>query len=104
VIAPGDPPLTEAMVQRYTDALAWLYGLQFTPAQRQKMRGFVIGYWTSDNAAQIKGVLDGLNVEAAIAGKTPAERDYLRQRIFPGLLKQARQQQDPETVWLLSLY
>ena len=46
VLVPGEPPLTEAIVQRYTHVISWLYGLYLTPVQpvqRDKMRDFVVG-------------------------------------------------------------
>jgi len=102
----ADPPLTESMVRRYTDLMAFLYDLPMGAAQRQKLRDFVVGYWKSGDRPQMKAVLDFLRVEEAFAGRTADERRFARYQIFPELLKEAKKQQkgDPETAWLLSLY
>ena len=106
VLVPADPPLTESMVRRYTDLMAFLYDLPMGAAQRQKLRDFVVGYWKSGDRPQMKAVLDFLRVEEAFAGRTADERRFARYQIFPELLKEAKKQQkgDPETAWLLSLY
>ena len=106
ILVPGQPPLTEAMVRRYTDVIGWVFDVHFTHAQRDKMRGFVTGYWKSANQDEIQGVLSFLELEAQMAGKSAAEREFVRLKILPDVLQQARKEekQDAEVAWVLSLY
>jgi hypothetical protein len=106
ILVPGQPPLTESIVRGYTDVIGWVFAVPFTQAQRQKMRRFVIGYWESADQNQMKGVLSFLELEAQMVGKSAAERDFIRLKLLPDLLRQARDQahKDPETAWVLSLY
>ena len=104
-IVTGKPPLTEAMVGRYTDFMAWIFDVPLAPAQRRKLREFLVGYWKSGDNQQMSAVTDTLQMESQSMAVPASSRRLLRERVFPDILKQARRQTtDREIQWMLALY
>ncbi|MCW3055572.1 MAG: hypothetical protein JWN14_4742 [Chthonomonadales bacterium] len=104
-IVPGKPPLTETMVARYTDFLGWIFEISLDAPQRRKMRDFLVGYWKRGDNQQMLEVTNTLEMERQSMAVPASSRRLLRERVFPDILKQARQQtSDKETQWVLGLY
>jgi hypothetical protein len=60
VLAQGQPPLTQEMVDRLASVYETILEFRFTPAQRSRFRQGEIDYWVNHNAEGIKLSLDNL--------------------------------------------
>src|SRR5450759_3747114 len=88
VLAKGDPPLTESMVDVYNNLEAWLYELPRTQQQRNSVRAMMIEDWKKP--AEIKGYMSNLSMAAQLAQATPDQREFVRCQLQPGNLQTAR--------------
>jgi hypothetical protein len=104
VLAPGDPPLTEAMASRFGEFVAWLYDFPLTPADRDKFRAVLIADWQKGDRDAIAANLDMLRTADEVAKHGPAKRELFRRRIQPELVADARKKAsgDADMRWLLS--
>jgi hypothetical protein len=106
VLAPGDPPLTQPMVDRVTGLLGDLLGKPLDAQQRERMRANYIGHWRTRSTDDMRTMvaLDGL--AQALPQATPAERtqvlQQLREQLIAGL--RAAAPNDPDARWLLALH
>ncbi len=73
VIAPGNPPLTQQMVDRVTTLLGDTVGQPLNAQQRGRMRTIYVGYWRDRSQDEMRGMLDLLDVTAALEALPPAQ-------------------------------
>ena len=105
VLAPGDPALTEGMVNRLTDFFEWVLQAPVTVQQGTELRGMLVESWTKGDRAEIDGMNEILGIEAQVVEHPPAERDLLREQIQPALLVALRNQPDDVgSRWVLGVY
>jgi hypothetical protein len=104
ILATGDPPLTEAMAMRFTDFVGWIFEIPFTGAQRDRVRAILVADWQRDDRNAISQDLATLQTAAEVAKHSDAEREFLRQKVQPGALTEARAKSDPDMKWLMGLY
>jgi hypothetical protein len=106
VLFKGPPPLTQEMVDRTIHAAEWALGVTFTGAQRAEWKTLVSGYWRTDAAADMGGIVDMAELDGRIQAMAPAEREKLAQQIRPQVLEQFRLNAatSPEDKFLLGVY
>ena len=105
VLAPGDPALTEGMVDRLTGFFEWVLQAPVTAQQRTELRDMLVESWTQGNQADMAGMAEILDIEAQVAAHPPAERDLLREQIQPALLAElSKQPEDEGARWVLGVY
>jgi hypothetical protein len=95
-IAPGNPPLTESLVSRFTTFLCWVLEIPYSSVAdeitaiplQQSLRNMLLEDWKKPT--QIKKDMDFLNWQVTLANSTPEEREYSRSNTQPGIMKGAR--------------
>jgi hypothetical protein len=103
VLAKGDPPLTESMVDVYNNLEAWLYELPRTQQQRNSARAMMIEDWKKP--AEIKKYMSNLSMAAQLAQATPSQREFIRCQLQPGNLQSSRADKDnPDAQRIVAAY
>ena len=103
VLAPGNPPLTESMVTRFTDFQAWLLEIPFTQQQRERVRAMLLEDWK--NPKDIKDDMNWLSLEAGFAKGAPDVREFIRVDLQVKVLKDLRADKNgPDSQWLVAAY
>jgi hypothetical protein len=110
-IAPGNPPLTDSLVSRFTKFLCWVLEIPWAsnadrmpavPVQ-QAVRNALIEDWR--NPLEVKKDMDFLNWQVSLANSTTEEREYLRGNTQPVIVKAMRADtSDPNTPPLVAAY
>ncbi len=105
-LAPGNPPLTQQMVDRVTGLLGEIVGMPLSAQQRERLRAVYVGHWRARAADEIE-TFHGLDQLAqALPQATPAQRaqvlQELRTQLIPALRTAAAS--DPDARWLLALH
>jgi hypothetical protein len=88
VLANGDPPLTESMVDLYTNFEAWLMEIPRTQQHRNEVRAMLLEDWKKP--ASIKIDMHHLTMASAIAQGTPGQREFFRCGLQPEWLRSLR--------------
>jgi hypothetical protein len=102
-LAPGNPPLTESMVTRFTDFQAWLLEIPFTPQQRERVRAMLLRDWKDPK--EIKNDMNWLTMEANFAKGAPDLREFIRVDFQLTVLKNLRADKNsPDSQWLAAAY
>lgn len=104
VIAAGDPPLTQFMVEETTDFVEWLMDVPFTTEQRQVFRDSLIESWKTKDKAGIEGVANVMKARNELATLTPEKRDFVRKSLAPQLVDGWRKENDKAAKMLVDLY
>lgn len=106
VIAPGNPPLTQPMIDRVTTLLGDTVGQPLNAQQRDRMRAIYVGYWRARNQDEMRGMLDLLDVATVLDALPPAQRasamQDFRAEFLPLLQEAART--DADARWLYALH
>ena len=95
-IAPGNPPLTESLISRFTTFFCWALEIPYSSTAalidaiplQQALRNTLIEDW--QKPAEIKSDMNFLNWQVSMAHVTPEQREYARISAQPFLLKQLR--------------
>jgi hypothetical protein len=106
VIVPGDPPLTQQMVDRVTALLGDAVGQPLNARQRERMRTIYVGYWRERNQDEMRGVLDLLDAATLLDELPPSQRATAMQdfrKDFLPLLQEAART-DADARWLYALH
>jgi hypothetical protein len=105
VLAQGEPPLTQEMVDRYNLLFEWLLDVQTTQEQRQIIHDYLVQTWQAKNKSDIDGAMNVINGQKQIEQRPEAEKEVLRQQLQSKFLDALRQQPDsPAAKWVFSLY
>jgi hypothetical protein len=103
VLAPGNPPLTESMVTRFTDFQAWLLEIPFTPQQRERIRVMLLQDWKKPE--DIKSDMTWLTMEANFAKGAPDVREFIRVDFQAKVLNDLRADKNSsDSQWLAAAY
>ena len=105
ILAQGDPPLTQEMVDRYNLFFEWLLDAPMTQEQRQRIQDAVVADWKAGRSTEIQTAVKIVQAQEQIEQKTESERDLLRASMQPKVLDPLRKQPDNESArWVLALY
>ena len=74
VVAPGNPPLTESMITRFTNFQGWLFEIPLTQQQRERIRAMLLRDWKKPQ--EIRNNMTWLALAANLAKGTPDEREF----------------------------
>ncbi|MCX8004782.1 MAG: hypothetical protein N2688_07470 [Burkholderiaceae bacterium] len=105
-LAPGHPPLTQAMVDRVAGLLGEVVGRPLTAAHRERLRAVSVGSWKARRTDEIDTFLTLDQLAQALPQATPAQRaqvlQELRDQLIPAL--RAAAARDPDARWLVQLH
>jgi hypothetical protein len=103
VVSPGNPPLTESMITRFTNFQGWLFEIPLTQQQRERIRAMLLQDWKKPQ--EIKNDMTWLTLAANLAKGTPDEREFARCDLQPRTVKDLRADKDnPDSVWWVTAY
>ena len=88
VLADGNPPLTQTMVNRLTTLMQWSLDSEFSDEERDQLRSVVVSYWKNGDEKSIKSVLDTLAFEQKLATATDEQKQNLQPQVEQKLLEE----------------
>ncbi|MHB8878744.1 MAG: hypothetical protein ACYC8T_34015 [Myxococcaceae bacterium] len=101
----GEPPLTQALVDKGSRFFEWLLDARLTEEQQQQFQDSLARSWTARNAEEIAGTLAVIKFYDDLAQKTEAERNGVREALLNSFLESMRQSpDDPMSRWVLGIY
>lgn len=102
LLAPGNPPLTAALVDKEAQRMEWLLDVRLTPQQRAQFQDALIDVWNTHREAKY---LNLTQLRDEISQKTPEEQDLLREGVRAKFLAGERQKlNDPFARWVVHAY
>lgn len=105
VLADGEPPLTQSMVNRLVGLMEWSLKAEFSADERVALRNSVVGYWRSSDEKSIKSVLDILAFEQKLSAASSDQKQSLQPQIQQSLVKAFEEDpSDPMNEVLLNVY
>ena len=105
VLAAGDPVLTQSMVDSSTQLLEWSLGSQFSERDRSNIQRVIVNAWRANNRAQMKSVLDVIEIQNFLQRMNEAERNALKEQFRASLLQNmSREPRDELSVVVLDAY
>ncbi len=104
IVAPGDPPLTEGFVERFTQFESWLLEAPLTPEQRAYVRAMLVRDWAKPDAR--KSDLEWVNIWRGFMAAPSDDQEFLLVGLQAQALQDARASaaKDPDSKWLVSVY
>jgi hypothetical protein len=103
VVVPGNPPLTESLITRFTNFQSWLLEIPFTQQQRERIRAMLLQDWKKPQ--EIKNDMTWLTMAENLAPLPPPDREFARIEIQPQILKDLRADKgNPDSHWLVEAY
>lgn len=96
VIAQGNPPLTQSMFAKTIVLLEWSLDIKFSEAQRAKIAKAMIGYWKTNNRAEIDNAVEIAKVVDGLKQATAEDRNKAKEVIRAEILRGLRNEPDDE--------
>jgi hypothetical protein len=104
VLAEGQPPLTQGMVDQLVDFFGWAFEAQFTAAEREQFARQRVEEWKRGDRAAVESAQKLLALRARILAAPESERAASREGIQEVILKELRKQSDETSRLLLGVY
>jgi hypothetical protein len=106
VLAKGEPPLTEGTAERCRLYFEWLFGFEFTAAERKALRDLFVDEWARKDKDAMDGTVSIAFQYGRLAAYRPADRALIRAFDLPAGLTVMRETgaKDKTNVWLLARY
>lgn len=105
VLADGNPPLTDQMVERFIGLMEWSLDVQFSDSDRSKVEKQLIKYWQTNDEKEIKSVLNILNFEKNLANASEAKKREIQPQLKQQLLEaMEKDSNEPLNAILLAIY
>src|SRR5688572_8270558 len=104
VLAEGEPPLTQAMVEDVAGFFSWLFESRFTPAERRELERVLVATWRANDRKEIEAVTQFGEFNAKLAAADAGKREEVRAAMLPEVLKQARADSSDFSRLLLGVY
>lgn len=105
VLADGNPPLTNQMVERFIGLMEWSLDLQFSDSDRSKVEKQLVKYWQMNDEKEIKPILNILNFEKNLATASEAKKREIQPQLKEQLLEaMEKDSNEPLNAILLAFY
>jgi hypothetical protein len=105
VVVPGEPPLTEETIGRFTEFFEWAFDVRLTNDQRQVLRNYTVDTWTQQKKSDMDGVVQLVQQQVDLSKLDAEQRRFVRVKIEPELLAEMRKQpHEPMARWALAVY
>ena len=101
VLANGNPPLTQSMVNKATKFLEWTLDINLSPAQLSQVQKILIQCWTTGNAMEIKGTLDIISVYEQLMQLNAPERNAMKEELQKLMMQNIQSDPDDDLSKLL---
>lgn len=96
VLAQGNPPLTQSMLDRTSDFLEWLLDIDLSSEQKSTLKKIIERAWHTQNQAEIKSTLDLVNMHGELLKMSKSERDAKKAEIQSPILEGLRKETGDE--------
>lgn len=105
VLAPGQPPLTQQMVDTFSAFFEWVLDAHMTADQRQQIQQQLVQSWHTGNQDDIDTVQQIIQMRDKLASQPSDSRSVVQLALQSELLSSMRQQpDDPLSSLLLGVY
>lgn len=94
VIADGNPPLTQTMINRLTTLMQWSLNSDFSDEERGEMRGIVVSYWKNGDEKSMKSILNTLAFEEKLATAGEDQKRNMQSQVEKKLLEEFRKRRE----------
>ena len=102
---PGNPPLTQEMVDKGARLMEWLLDARLTEEQHQQFQNSLVRSWKTRDQEGIAGTLSVLKFHDDLGQRSEAERNAMREMLQSKYLELMRQTpNDPLSQWVLAIY
>lgn len=102
---PGNPPLTQDMVERVVRLFEWLLDAKLTQEQRQQFQASIVTSWKTQNQKEIADTLAVLKLHDDLGKRSEADRSALHEALLAQYLQDTRKTpDDPLSQWVLGIY
>jgi hypothetical protein len=102
---PGNPPLTQAIVDQETQFFEWLLDAPFTLEQRDQFRASLVRSWKGHHQDEIESTMNVLKFQEQLNTKPRQQRELVREQLCEEYVGGLRR--DPDSVlskWILNIY
>ena len=96
VLAQGDPPLTQTMVDKTTDLLQWSLEIRLSPEHRLALQNVLARAWRAKNKNEIQSTLGILDIHDKVIRMSEADRNNARTQLRAALLENLRKETNDE--------
>jgi len=90
ILVAGDPPLTQAMVDKSAALIQWALEISISPENKSKLQKVLIRAWQARNAAEMKSTLDIVEVHDNLMKMQPVDRNARRPSMQAAILENLR--------------
>ena len=105
VLADGNPPLTQTMINRLTTLMQWSLDSDFSDEERSELRSTVISYWKNRDEKSVKAILNMLAFEEKLTTAGEDQKRNLQPQIQQKLLEEfEKDKEEPLNKVLLAAY
>ncbi|HEY8563299.1 MAG TPA: hypothetical protein VIL74_23175 [Pyrinomonadaceae bacterium] len=88
VLADGNPPLTQTMVNRLTTLMQWSLDADFNDDERSRLRAAVVDYWRNGDEKSINSILNTLAFEQKLASASEEQKRNLQPQVQGKLVEE----------------
>lgn len=105
VLADGNPPLTQTMINRLTGLMQWSLNFELSDEERSQLRNAVVSYWKNEDGESIKSILGSLAFEEKLATASEDQKRNMQPQIEQKLLEEfEKDAAEPMNKVLLAAY
>lgn len=105
VLVPGEPLLTQEIVDEYARFFEWLLDAPLTVGQQQAIRDELVAAWAAPDTLMMAETQEILQQWQQVSALTGAERDLVRVELEPALLAELRlRPDDAGAQWALEVW
>jgi CHAT domain-containing protein/Tfp pilus assembly protein PilF len=101
VLYPGEPPLTQGMVDQLTSVFEWILDARFTAEQRVQFKQATVAEWTRQDRNSIQNAIILLNLGTQLHGASEQQRNDVREKLQAEMLQSLRKPPLDDTSRLL---
>ncbi len=105
VLAAGNPPLTQSMVDKTAAFLEWCLEIKLSPEQKSLLQKVSIRAWKSKSPDEMQSTLNLVEIHDKLLTMSDEERNFQKGQLQPAILKNLRSEPNDElSRILLSAY
>ena len=96
VLVPGEPPLTQSMVDKSAALIQWALEISISPENKSKLQKILVRAWQTRNTSEMKSAIDIVEVHDSLMRMEPADRNARRPTMQASILENLRKDTDDE--------
>ena len=96
VLAPGNPPLTQLMVDKSVALIKWSLQIPISNENKTKLQNLMVRAWETKNAGEIKSTLDIVNIHDKLMAMGESERNAARPTLQAAILENLKKDPSDE--------